>query len=91
MSVSTIVSHNGHCCKTGLTTALTALLTILKHLVPITPYTVTQNPEYRQKVAGTMVVDSRSILLPLSIESVTIKVATVPISDFVMPYVNVND
>lgn len=38
-----------------------------------------------------MVVDSRSKLLPLPIESVTIKVATVSISDFVMLYVNDND
>ena len=38
-----------------------------------------------------MVFDSKSILLPLSIESVAIKVATVSISDFVMPYVNDND
>ena len=52
---------------------------------------MTQNLEYRQKVAGTMVFDSKSILLPLSIESVAIKVATVSISDFVMPYVNDND
>ena len=51
---------------------------------------MTQNPEYRQQVVGMMVIDSRSKLLPLPIESVTIKVATVPISDFVMPYVNVN-
>ena len=44
MSVNTIVSHKGHCCKTGLTTVLTVLLTISTDFAPIILHTLAQQP-----------------------------------------------